>query len=247
MFMRCLLGALMVTRVVVSGWNLRREMAEAAIGKRILILGNPASIMDAALILSHCSEKPVTSLGLATSGRVEDDERMLSGSIQSRYKDHLAHVRRTTAFLEKMTGRTPSPGKLYRQNVHFLICDDPADGAPPISNKSMPIGLRIDGRTDPIPIVRMLNPHREPGRLVMICRMGHGVIPLRLPKLVRSLLDEPPMVWCIEPSHHDDQEMCRDIMEFFRTARSCHIHPGVCLDTTRARSIETAFLLSDLY
>jgi len=245
MFVRRLLGALIVARVVVSGYHLRREIAEAAIGKRILILGNPASIMDAALILSHRSEKPVTPIAVSSSGRSEDDEGLLSGLVQSRYEDHLAHVRRTTAFLEETTGRTPSPGKLYEEHSHFIICDDPADRAL-ISNESMPVGLRIDGRTDPGPLVRMLNPRREPGRLVMICRMGHGVIPLRLPKLVRSLLDEPPMVWCIEPIHHDD-EMRRDILEFFRVARSCHIQPGVCLNTTRARTIETAFLLSDLY
>lgn len=68
-----------------------------------------------------------------------------------------------------------------------------------------PIGVKLGPKVtadELLPLLDRLDPAHEPGRLVLITRMGAGQLPARLPALVqavRSAGRQP--VWCCDPMH----------------------------------------------
>src|SRR3546814_1439633 len=58
---------------------------------------------------------------------------------------------------------------------------------------------------EPDALLRMLdllNPGREPGRMTLITRYGHGKIEAGLPRLVRAVQREGhPVIWSCDPMH----------------------------------------------
>ncbi|MBC7835992.1 MAG: 3-deoxy-7-phosphoheptulonate synthase [Phycisphaerales bacterium] len=62
-----------------------------------------------------------------------------------------------------------------------------------------PVGIKLGPSTTPDQLLRLcevLNPEREPGKLVLIARLGAAIVSDRLPALVRATLKEG---WTVEP------------------------------------------------
>ena len=68
-----------------------------------------------------------------------------------------------------------------------------------------PIGLKCGPSLDHDDLLRIidrLNPANEPGRLTLICRMGHAKVESHLPALVRAIEREGRrVVWACDPMH----------------------------------------------
>lgn len=68
-----------------------------------------------------------------------------------------------------------------------------------------PVGLKVGPRTsqeDLVRIVRILNPEKNPGRLVLIHRLGARGVGETLPPLIRAVQDSgTPVAWMSDPMH----------------------------------------------
>jgi 3-deoxy-7-phosphoheptulonate synthase len=68
-----------------------------------------------------------------------------------------------------------------------------------------PIGLKCGPSLKPdelIKLIEVLNPANEPGRLTLICRLGHDKVGDHLPALVRAVQREgAAVVWSCDPMH----------------------------------------------
>ena len=68
-----------------------------------------------------------------------------------------------------------------------------------------PVGCKIGPSTAPETVVRLcelLDPDREPGRLILIARMGQAAVRDALPPLVRAVREAGhPVVWLSDPMH----------------------------------------------
>lgn len=66
-----------------------------------------------------------------------------------------------------------------------------------------PIGVKLGPTAEPEAVrelVEALDPEREPGRLMLITRLGAGEVATRLPHLVRAFADRP-VLWVCDPMH----------------------------------------------
>lgn len=107
---------------------------------------------------------------------------------------------------------------------------------------SNPIGLKIGPGTTPeeaAAYVRRLDPHREPGRLTLISRMGHDRIREVLPAIVQEVTASGHrVVWQCDPMHgnthtsangyktRDVRHIADEIAGFFEVHRRLGTHPG---------------------
>ena len=68
-----------------------------------------------------------------------------------------------------------------------------------------PVGLKCGPSLDPDDLLRLieiLNPKNIPGRLTLICRMGHDKVAEKLPGLIRAVTREgAKVVWSCDPMH----------------------------------------------
>ncbi|MGH6944011.1 MAG: 3-deoxy-7-phosphoheptulonate synthase, partial [Geminicoccaceae bacterium] len=68
-----------------------------------------------------------------------------------------------------------------------------------------PLGVKAGPRMTADELLELcdaLNPANEPGRLTVICRMGHDQVERRLPSLIRALTREGrQVVWACDPMH----------------------------------------------
>ncbi|MGW0882926.1 3-deoxy-7-phosphoheptulonate synthase [Streptomyces sp. NPDC002671] len=74
-----------------------------------------------------------------------------------------------------------------------------------------PVACKVGPTTTPdelLELCRRLDPHREPGRLTLIVRMGAEMIGERLPALVRAVRDEGrPVLWFCDPMHGNTSKL----------------------------------------
>lgn len=141
------------------------------------------------------------------------------------------------------TSDDPS-GAWYATSAHFLWLGERtrrpnASHVEFLRGIQNPIGIKISGTTDAEElrtILDALNPEKTMGRIVLICRMGAGVIPIRLPPLLRAVGDHP-VLWCIDPMHGNTVEVRgmktrnlhavrAEILEFFQIMRLQGAYPG---------------------
>ena len=94
-----------------------------------------------------------------------------------------------------------------------------------------PVGVKIGPNatpTDVLALAQALDPAREPGRLVLITRMGAGQLAQKLPPLVAAVRDAGlPVVWACDPMHgntvtsgqgiktRDFNNIVQEVREFF--------------------------------
>ena len=115
-----------------------------------------------------------------------------------------------------------------------------------------PIGIKVSGTTDIQElqeIVKILNPHRKIGKVTIISRMGPEVVPLKLPKIIDALQDEP-VLWVCDPMHATTfsigaqktrslHTIHREIESFFHVLHRKGLRPhGVHLEMTSSNVTE---------
>jgi len=117
------------------------------------------------------------------------------------YEDPLARCDSTT-------------GDWYACSAHMLWVGERTrqlDGAHIefLASVENPVGCKVGPSTTPedvVAICERLNPHRIPGRLTLISRMGAGRVATVLPPLVRAVRDAGhPVVWACDPMHGNTQ------------------------------------------
>lgn len=95
-----------------------------------------------------------------------------------------------------------------------------------------PVGVKIGPTATPedvLALLDMLDPRREPGRVVLITRMGAGNLPKYLPALVRAVREAGrPVIWSCDPMHgntvstadglktRDFASVVQEVREFFQ-------------------------------
>jgi 3,4-dideoxy-4-amino-D-arabino-heptulosonate 7-phosphate synthase len=107
---------------------------------------------------------------------------------------------------------------------------------------SNPIGLKIGPSVTPEQVVeyaRRLDPHRIPGRLTLVSRMGHGLVRDVLPPIVEKVAASGhEVVWQCDPMHGNTrtsgngyktrhfEHVVDEIAGFFEVHRRLGTHPG---------------------
>lgn len=104
----------------------------------------------------------------------------------------------------------PGTGQRYLSSTHLpwigARTNDP-DGAQvqALTAVRNPVGCKIGPGSDIAHVLRicaLLDPGREPGRLVLIARFGRDLIASALPPLVRAVRDAGhPVIWLTDPMH----------------------------------------------
>jgi 3-deoxy-7-phosphoheptulonate synthase len=123
------------------------------------------------------------------------------------FSSHEALVLDYERALTRIDSRTGLP---YDTSGHFLWIGERTrqlDGAHVdfLSRVRNPIGVKLGPSTTPddaLALIDKLDPHREPGRLTFITRMGAGNIREKLPNLVRKVTESGAQVlWVSDPMH----------------------------------------------
>jgi 3-deoxy-7-phosphoheptulonate synthase len=106
---------------------------------------------------------------------------------------------------------------------------------------SNPIGLKCGpslATDDLLRLIDVLDPHNQPGRLVLIGRFGAGAVADRLPEMMRATKREGrEAIWTIDPMHGNTRsvggiktrliaDIVTEIRTFFEVARAEQVHPG---------------------
>ncbi len=159
----------------------------------------------------------------------------------------VAHEALSLDYERPLTRTDPVTGQLYGSSGHFLWVGERTrqpdgahiDFAARISN---PIGVKVGPNAHPddlLDLIRRLDPHRTPGRLTLITRMGADLVEERLPALVAKVAAvDHPVIWVCDPMHGNTREapsghktrsfddVVAEVKGFFAVHRSLGTHPG---------------------
>ena len=160
---------------------------------------------------------------------------------------YTSHEALLLGYEEALTRRDSLTGDWYDCSAHLLWIGERTrqlDGAHIefLSGVHNPIGVKLGPDTiadDAVALCRRLDPAREPGRLVLVSRMGAEKVTERLPPLLRAVKRAGhPVVWICDPMHgntfvhesgfktrHFDAVM-REVEHFFAACRAEDIWPG---------------------
>ena len=146
--------------------------------------------------------------------------------------------------MTRIDSRTGNP---YNTSAHFLWIGERTrdlDGAHIdfFSRIENPIGVKLGPKTtgdDVKKLIDILDPHREPGRLTFITRMGAGVIRDALPPLLEVVRDSDALpVWVTDPMHGNGittpngyktrrfDDVVDEVKGFFEAHRQVGTFPG---------------------
>lgn len=141
----------------------------------------------------------------------------------------------------------PDTGRRYALSGHMLWIGERTrqlDGAHVAfaSEVSNPIGVKLgpDAAPDDVrALIDLLDPHRTPGRLTFISRMGRGRVRDRLHSLVEAVRGSgADVVWACDPMHGNTftaasghktrrfDDILDEITGFFEVHRALGTHPG---------------------
>ncbi|WP_236666708.1 class II 3-deoxy-7-phosphoheptulonate synthase [Nonomuraea sp. K271] len=140
----------------------------------------------------------------------------------------------------------PASGGTYDLSAHLLWIGDRTrqlDGAHVEWARHIrnPIGVKLGPQTTPadaVTLSRLLNPAREPGRLMFVTRMGADAIRRVLPPIVEAVSAHgSPVVWVCDPMHNTFvspsglrtrcfDDLIDEIDGFFAVHRALGTHPG---------------------
>jgi 3-deoxy-7-phosphoheptulonate synthase len=146
-----------------------------------------------------------------------------------------------------MTRVDSRTGRWYDVSGHFVwigertrdVSGAHVDFASRISN---PIGVKVSAKSEPDTIkalLEKLDPERTPGRLMLITRMGSGVIRDALPGIIDTVkATGHPVTWVCDPMHGNTREAASghktrlfddvldEVLGFFEVHRASGTHPG---------------------
>lgn len=123
---------------------------------------------------------------------------------------YTSHEALLLGYEEAMTRVDSTSGDWYDTSAHLLWIGDrtrqlDSGHVEFMRGISNPIGLKtgpsqtVDGL---LGLIDALNPRNDPGRLVLISRMGHDQVEEKLPELVRAVAREgKKVVWTCDPMH----------------------------------------------
>jgi 3-deoxy-7-phosphoheptulonate synthase len=160
---------------------------------------------------------------------------------------YTSHEALILAYEEALTRRDSLTGDWYDCSAHLLWIGErtrQVDGAHVefLSGVQNPIGVKLGPDASPedaVALCRRLDPGREPGRLVLVSRMGADQVGEKLPPLLRAVNRAGhPVVWACDPMHgntyahesgyktrHFDAVM-REVEQFFLACRAADVWPG---------------------
>lgn len=160
---------------------------------------------------------------------------------------YTSHEALILGYEEALTRRDSLTGDWYDCSAHLVWIGERTrqlDGAHVefCSGVKNPIGVKLGPDATPeqaLELCRRLDPGREPGRLVLVSRMGAERVGERLPPLVRAVRRAGhPVVWACDPMHgntfthesgyktrHFDAVM-REVEAFFGVCRAEGVWPG---------------------
>lgn len=160
---------------------------------------------------------------------------------------YTSHEALLLPYEQALTRVDSTTGDWYDVSAHLLWIGDRTrqlDGAHVefLRGVKNPLGLKCGPTLDPDEMIRLidaLNPANEPGRLVMIARMGDEKIKKYLPALLRKVKNEGRrVVWCSDPMHgnthkaetgYKTREFARvmdEVRNFFAICDSEGVWPG---------------------
>jgi len=123
---------------------------------------------------------------------------------------YTSHEALLLGYEEAMTRVDSTSGAWYDTSAHLLWIGDRTRQLDSAHVEFMrgianPIGLKTGPSQTPdelLRIIDVLNPNNDPGRLVLISRMGHDQVAEKLPDLVRAIEREgKKVVWTCDPMH----------------------------------------------
>jgi 3-deoxy-7-phosphoheptulonate synthase len=148
---------------------------------------------------------------------------------------------------ECLTRRDSLTGQWYDCSAHLLWIGERTralDGAHVefFAGVRNPLGCKFGPACTPEELVALcdrLDPEREPGRLMLIARLGADRVEDVLPPLVRAVKDSGhPVVWACDPMHGNGRvtgdgvktrlvdDIMRELHGFFRVCRAEGVWPG---------------------
>src|SRR5438445_1214920 len=160
---------------------------------------------------------------------------------------YTSHEALILAFEEALTRRDSLTGDWYDCSAHLLWVGErtrQVDGAHVefLSGVQNPIGVKLGPDAtadDAVALCRRLDPAREPGRLVLVSRMGADNVAEKLPPLLRAVARAGhPVVWACDPMHgntyaHESGYKTRhfdavmpEVEQFFLACRTADVWPG---------------------
>lgn len=173
-----------------------------------------------------------------------DDNTLHSADI---FCSHEALVRDYERAMLRLGEDANGETKLYNLSAHQVWIGERTRGlddfhvnfAALIGN---PVGIKLGPGVTPeqaVAYAEKLDPHREPGRLTMITRMGHDKVRTVLPEVVRAVEESGhKVVWQCDPMHgntftasngyktrHFDK-IVDEVQGFFEVHRALGTHPG---------------------
>ncbi|MET4636882.1 class II 3-deoxy-7-phosphoheptulonate synthase [Mycetocola sp. 2940] len=164
-----------------------------------------------------------------------------------RVEFYTAHESLLMDYERPMTRIDSRTGTPYNTSAHFVWIGERTrdlDGAHVdfLSRVRNPIGVKLGPSTTPeamYDLIDKLDPHREPGRLTFITRMGAGKIRDALPPLLEAIKasDATPL-WVTDPMHGNGittpngyktrrfDDVVDEVKGFFEAHRAAGTHPG---------------------
>jgi 3-deoxy-7-phosphoheptulonate synthase len=160
---------------------------------------------------------------------------------------YTSHEALILGYEEALTRKDSLTGDWYGTSAHLVWCGERTrqlDGAHLhfLSGINNPVAAKVGPGATPEDLVALcdiLDPHREPGRLTLISRMGWKKAEQLLPPLQRAVRDSGhPVVWTCDPMHgntfvseggrktrHFD-DVLNEISGFFAACRATGTWPG---------------------
>jgi 3-deoxy-7-phosphoheptulonate synthase len=160
---------------------------------------------------------------------------------------YTSHEALILGYEEALTRRDSLTGDWYDTSAHLLWCGERTrqlDGAHLhfLSGIQNPVAAKVGPGATPDDLVALcdvLDPHREPGRLTLISRMGAAKVQGSLPPLLSAVRESGhPVVWACDPMHgntfvseggrktrHFD-DVLTEISGFFAACRQTGTWPG---------------------
>ncbi|HWS47073.1 MAG TPA: 3-deoxy-7-phosphoheptulonate synthase class II [Acidimicrobiia bacterium] len=160
---------------------------------------------------------------------------------------YTSHEALLLGYEEALTRRDSLTGDWYDCSAHLLWVGERTrqlDGAHVefLSGVHNPVGVKLGPNTtveEAVALCRRLDPGREPGRLVLVTRMGADKVADALPPLLRAVKRAGhPVVWACDPMHgntfahesgyktrHFDAVM-HEVEQFFDACHALDIWPG---------------------
>ncbi|MEM1069914.1 MAG: 3-deoxy-7-phosphoheptulonate synthase class II [Planctomycetota bacterium] len=148
--------------------------------------------------------------GIGNSLRFIDTIGGVTRADLSRVDFYTSHEALLLPFEQAMTRRAISTERWYNLGTHYPWIGDRTrqmDGAHIEYFRGIqnPIGIKIGPTATPeslIELLRQLNPHREAGRITLICRFGSTRIRESLPPLIEAVRSiSHPVLWASDPMH----------------------------------------------